>query len=136
MSLSICIFQCNYHQRLMEELIRDTAFGHLVRLLSKGRVLQYAEDRDPSLWRQYLSDANTRSMAHHGDSDQLSDKERPAQSSEESSRTRAGSEQHFNPTGQPVDQEKGKNSNVVDWFDENDPEVGSCRVCRRPEELG
>ncbi|KAL8998587.1 MAG: hypothetical protein Q9188_006072 [Gyalolechia gomerana] len=112
----------------MEELIRDTAFGHLVRLLLKGRVLQYAEDRDPSLWRQYLSEENPRSMAHHGDSDQLSDKERPAQSSEESSRTRAGSEQHFNPTGQPVDQEKGKNSNVVDWFDENDPEAPMSEI--------
>ncbi|KAL8709551.1 MAG: hypothetical protein Q9225_007435 [Loekoesia sp. 1 TL-2023] len=109
----------------MTELIRDTAFGHLVRLVTKGRFLQYAEDKDPSLWRQYMSEEKTRRMAHHGNPAQLSHEDPPMPSSEESSRTRAGSEQYVNePTGQPVDQEKGRDMNVVDWFDENDPEVG------------
>lgn len=107
----------------MAELIRDTAFGHLLRVILRGRVLQYAEDKDPSLWRQYMSEEKTRRMAHHGNTDRLSNKDRPAHSSEESSRTRAGSEQDVNePTGQPIDPEKGRNLNVVDWFDENDPE--------------
>ncbi|KAL8940993.1 MAG: hypothetical protein Q9216_002512 [Gyalolechia sp. 2 TL-2023] len=68
-------------------------------------------------------------MAHHGRAGQLSQKDQPAQSSEDSSRTRAGSEQHFNePTGQPIDEEKGKNLNVVDWFDENDPEAPMSEI--------
>ncbi|KAL9597267.1 MAG: hypothetical protein Q9219_005248 [cf. Caloplaca sp. 3 TL-2023] len=110
----------------MTELIRDTAFGHLVRLITRGRFLQYAEDRDPSLWKQYMSEEKTRRMAHHGHPGQLSNEEPPAGSSGESSRTRAESEKDVNqPTGQPIDQERGRDTNVVDWFDEHDPEVES-----------
>lgn len=107
----------------MAELIRDTAFGHLVRFVTRGKVLPYAEDRDPSLWKEYLSEEKTRRMAHHGHPGQLSHDE-PSPSSGASSRTRAGSDsQNINsPTGQPIDQEKGRDMNVVDWFDENDPE--------------
>lgn len=107
----------------MAELIRDTAFGHLVRLITKGKVLPYAEDRDPSLWKQYLSEEKTRRMAHHGHPGQLSHEDPPLASSEESSRTRAGSDPQVNqPTGQPIDQEKGRDVNVVDWFGAKDPE--------------
>lgn len=71
-----------------------------------------------------MSEDKTMSMVHHG---RLTHRDNPANSSRESSRTRAGSEQDINePTGQPIDPEKGRNLNVVDWFDENDPEVSSC----------
>ena len=104
----------------MTELIRDTAFGHLLRLITRGRVLQYAEDIDPSLWKQYMSDEKTRRIAHHGHAEP--DESSPG--SEDSSRSHAGGNQPINePTGEPVDPEKGRDINVVDWFDENDPEV-------------
>lgn len=38
----------------MKELIRDTVLGHFLRLITKGKVLPYAEDRDPSLWERYI----------------------------------------------------------------------------------
>ncbi|KAI4214458.1 MAG: hypothetical protein LQ351_002875 [Letrouitia transgressa] len=106
----------------MAELIRDTVFGHLLRLATRGRVLQYAEQKDPSLWRAYLSDEKTRGMAHHGQPDPAPHNE-PVPSSEDSSRTRAEDDQHTNEaTGQRIDTEKGRDMNVVEWFDENDSE--------------
>lgn len=109
----------------MTDLIRDTAVGHFLRLVTRGRVLQYAEDEDPSLWKKYLSEEKTARMVRLGHPGQLShDDPPPLPSSEESSRTRAGSDQQQinGPTGRSIDQEKGRDVNVVDWFDENDPE--------------
>ena len=72
-----------------------------------------------------MSNEKTRQMAQHGQPGPLSHEDPPAPSSEDSSRTRAGSDQRVNePTGHPIDQEKGRDTNVVDWFDQNDPEVG------------
>ncbi|KAL8950689.1 MAG: hypothetical protein Q9222_003275 [Ikaeria aurantiellina] len=115
----------------MAEFIRDTAFGHIVRIITRGKSLQYAEDKDPSLWRKYMSDEKTMRMAHHGNPEKETAGDAPLPSSEESSRTRAGDEQPINePTGQPIDQEKGRDTNVVDWFDEHDPEVILIRNLR------
>jgi MFS transporter, DHA1 family, multidrug resistance protein len=50
----------------MIELIRDTVFGHLLRPTSKGKVLPYEEDRDPSLWKRYIDTEKSGRMAHHG----------------------------------------------------------------------
>jgi DHA1 family multidrug resistance protein-like MFS transporter len=49
----------------MKELIRDTVFGHGLRLITRGRVLQYEEDRDPSLWKR-IDKEKSGKMAHHG----------------------------------------------------------------------
>lgn len=107
----------------MAELIRDSAFGHLVRLVTRGKYLQYAEEKDASLWRNFISGEKTRQMAHHGHPGQSTQEDPPSSSSEESSRTRAGEEQPVNePTGHPIDQEKGRDVNVVDWYDEHDSE--------------
>ncbi|KAL9613404.1 MAG: hypothetical protein Q9167_002052 [Letrouitia subvulpina] len=106
----------------MAELVRDTVFGHLLRLATRGRVLQYAEQKDPSLWRAYLSDEKTRGMAQHGQPEPTAHNE-PVPSSEDSSRTRAGDDRDANEaTGQRIDTEKGRDMNVVEWFDENDSE--------------
>ena len=50
----------------MSELIRDTVVGHILRFLTKGRVLQYAEEKDPSLWKQYLDRDQSKNMALYG----------------------------------------------------------------------
>jgi DHA1 family multidrug resistance protein-like MFS transporter len=36
------------------ETLRDTAFGKLVRLVSGYRWMQYPEERDASMWTEYL----------------------------------------------------------------------------------
>ncbi|KAL8681112.1 MAG: hypothetical protein Q9186_002764 [Xanthomendoza sp. 1 TL-2023] len=105
----------------MAELIRDTAFGHLVRLVTRGKYLQYAEDKDPSMWQTYISGEKTKRMAHHGQLRQPSLD--PLSSSEASSRTLIGDERRVNEfTGHPIDREKGRDMNVVAWFGEHDAE--------------
>ncbi|KAL8738202.1 MAG: hypothetical protein Q9181_000973 [Wetmoreana brouardii] len=109
----------------MADLVRGTAFGHLLRLLTRGKALPYAEERDPSLWKQRFSEEKTTRMARYGYPGQVPhDDPLPVPSTADSSRTRAGSDQHLadGPTGRPIDQEKGRDPNVVDWFGENDPE--------------
>ncbi|CAJ2504903.1 Uu.00g122970.m01.CDS01 [Anthostomella pinea] len=51
----------------MTELIRDTAFGHLVRLVSRGKYLKYQEEADPSIWTRYIDEKKSGHLAHHGD---------------------------------------------------------------------
>lgn len=130
----------------MSELIRDTVFGHLVRFLTKGRALQYAEEKDPSLWKQYLNRDQTKNMAlygHPGDETPEEKQEREsvpvsetqsntygngngASLSDESSPTRVGDGEHqlsSTLTGQKIDPEKGRDVTMVTWFGDNDPEV-------------
>ena len=117
----------------MSELIRDTVFGHCVRLVTRAKVLQYAEEKDPSLWKRYLHEEKTAQMAHHG---QLGDEniksEDPNEShgnladtqpsSEESSNTQVEKMRTTNTIGQKIDQEKGRDVNIVGWFGDDDPE--------------
>lgn len=50
----------------MKELIRDTVFGHALRFVTRGKVLQYGEEKDPELWKQYIDKKASGNMAHHG----------------------------------------------------------------------
>lgn len=50
----------------MTELIRDTTFGHLVRFVTRKRFLKYAEEADPSLWKQFINEDASGNAAHHG----------------------------------------------------------------------
>ena len=50
----------------MKELIRDTTLGHVLRLVTRKRVLPYEEERDPSLWKRYIDTEKSGRMAHHG----------------------------------------------------------------------
>lgn len=130
----------------MSELIRDTAFGHIVHFVSKGKLLQYAEERDPNLWKLYIHRDQTKNIALHGNTDgQVPDEKEKrdgADSSEASSRTRHGDEESeyrmnrartaeeerqyqmsSTVTGQRIDTEKGRDITMVTWFGDNDPEV-------------
>ena len=127
----------------MSELIRDTVFGHFVRLITNNRVLQYAEEKDPSLWKQYLDREQTKNMALYGNTEGPTSSEKLKEananaSSEESSQTRAGNgdleeerEHQLSSTitGQRIDTEKGRDVTMVAWFGENDPEA--CHLPRR-----
>ncbi|KAI9050926.1 hypothetical protein LZ554_005038 [Drepanopeziza brunnea f. sp. 'monogermtubi'] len=50
----------------MAELFRDTTLGKLLRVSTRGRLMQYAEERNPALWRRYVDSAKSGRMAHHG----------------------------------------------------------------------
>ncbi len=130
----------------MSDLFRDTVFGHAVRFFTKGRFFKFAEEKDPSLWKQYLDRNQTRNMALHGhpggenpeekqerESAPVSETQSHANSngngahlSEESSQTRAGDTEHqmsTTITGQKIDPEKGRDITMVTWFGDDDPEV-------------
>ena len=112
----------------MAELIRDTVFGHFVRLITKGKYLPYAEERDLELWKQYIHHEKTGQMASHGRLGlQLSNDQRDTKSNE-TSRTRTSENQPTNlVSGHRIDQEKGRDVNIVDWYGDTDSEVSSNR---------
>ena len=113
----------------MGDLFRDTVVGHLVRWVSKGKLLPHPEDKDNRLWKKYVHEEKTARMAHHGHTEEEETQEKEGEggvnhnSSQESSRTRLEESEHRrNDVGMKVDPEKGKDWNVI-HFEENDPEV-------------
>jgi len=117
------------------ELIRDTVVGHALRLASGGKILPYAEDRDPSLWKEYVHTEKTAHMAHHGsaspeEGDGSGSDPNSPHDSQTAFRTAPTASSHDegvprNAIGQRIDQEKGKDTSVVHWYGDNDPEVRS-----------
>ena len=133
----------------MTELIRDTPFGHLVRFVTRNKYLQFAEEKDPSVWTRYIDEKKSGHLAHHGDTSAPEDGtdmsglggvrtredqfalEPPANhhafrtSSSSSSRTRVGDESGDvnHASGIRVDPEKGKDIHLVSWYGPDDPEV-------------
>lgn len=57
----------------MAELIRDTTLGKLLRLITGGKVMRYAEERDSELWKRYLNTEKSGRMAHHGTTEEEKD---------------------------------------------------------------
>lgn len=133
----------------MKELIRDTIFGHFLRIITKKKVLLYEEERDPELWKRYIHHEKSSNMARHGQTavpEELKDEEKGEQSNDNneqrpvgeernqdrhrnSSDTRVGSYDNTRrneASGTVVDPEKGRDLTIVHWFGDNDPEVCSC----------
>ncbi|KUJ20399.1 putative caffeine resistance protein 5 [Mollisia scopiformis] len=124
----------------MKELFRDTVTGHAIRILTKGRVLQYEEERDPSLWKRYVNKEKSGHMAHHGHTGEPDEKEEESgdtdgqqqqhngdSTSRESSDTRVGHPENTHArrnevSGVLVDPEKGRDVTIVTWFSDDDPE--------------
>ena len=118
------------------ELIRDTLFGHILRFLTKQRVLRYQEEIHPELWKKFVHKHKSGNMAHHGaieDEEQNGDNEKdeesdqqPNQSSRHSSETQVdeNNQQHVinEVSGKRVDPEKGRDLHIVDWWGPDDPE--------------
>lgn len=103
------------------DLIRDSPFGHIVRLLTRNKVFPYPEERDPSLWKKYVHKEKSAHMAHHGsveppedaDADELKDL-RGVRTRDDSEETVA--EGYNEASGARVDPEKGRDKHVVDWY--------------------
>jgi DHA1 family multidrug resistance protein-like MFS transporter len=122
-------------------LIRDTAFGQILRLITKNRVLQYPEEQDPEHWKNYLNEEKSGYIAHHGTAEPPEDDEsrqelqnarglhmRDAQGDgpADSRNSMATGTTINEASGVPVDQEKGRDKNLIDWYGPEDPEVRLC----------
>lgn len=120
----------------MTELIRDTVFGHALRLVTGGKALPYEEERDPSLWKRFIDHEKTGRMAHHGhlEEEEEEKNESGPGDNDGAGNGRQGSDSAQSPdsnassrrnqhTGHKIDPEKGKDVNVVGWWGENDQEV-------------
>ncbi|KAF2472291.1 benomyl/methotrexate resistance protein [Lindgomyces ingoldianus] len=108
------------------DLIRDSAFGHLVRLTSGGKWFPYAEERDPELWKQFVNEEKSGYLAHHGDTNPPEDssKDQLDAGSTTSSKSRQSEDGNIdNEVSEPrVDPEKGRDKHVIDWFGPDDPD--------------
>lgn len=128
----------------MSELIRDTAFGHIVRFVFGSKYLKYAEEKDPSLWKQFINKEQSGFAAHHGNTeredcdpekmDTVDNRDPPSNEKDrENSDTSSGHDIPDKPedvpkgynqaSGVKIDPEKGRDLNIVDWNGPDDPEV-------------
>nr|POE47527.1 caffeine resistance protein 5 [Quercus suber] len=121
----------------MAELIRDTAFGHICRLVTRNRVFKFEEEKDAELWPRYLDAEKSGYLARHGqmekpeDAEDLSHLQRPtatdgdlqprrtsdsnklANDSDASSKTDVDEDARVNAvSGLPVDPEKGRDTHL------------------------
>lgn len=125
----------------MTELIRDTAFGHLIRFVSRGSLLKYAEEAEPDLYKRYVNVEKSGHLADHGDTNprededgtdetrardhqQTGDSAEKRSQSRDTSDTKAESDDgNINqPSGVKVDPEKGRDKHVISWWGEHDTE--------------
>jgi DHA1 family multidrug resistance protein-like MFS transporter len=117
----------------MMGLMRDTAFGQIVRVVSGRRYFKYPEEENHELWKKFIDTEKSANLAHHGtvdppeDDDEKSDADsdrRPREDSDSSSRTHVGEGETINEaSGVKVDSEKGKDINLVSWYGPDDPEM-------------
>lgn len=119
---------------MVADLIRDSPFGHIVRAVTKNKVFQYPEEKDPELWKKYVHEEKSGHVAYHGRTEAPEDREnieelnnargisQREQNSRSSSQTQVG-EEHNEASGVRVDKEKGKDLNVIDWYGDDDPQV-------------
>lgn len=119
----------------MLDLIRDSAFGHCVRLVTRGKYLQYPEERDPEVWKKYVSHEKSGYAAYHGKTHPPEDNAQEAldelaqahgvRSREQRHDSDATNVEHGinEASGVRVDPEKGKDLHVIDWYGPDDPQV-------------
>jgi DHA1 family multidrug resistance protein-like MFS transporter len=124
---------------MVADLIRDSPFGHIVRLVTRNKVFQYPEERDPELWKKYVHEEKSGYMAHHGtveppeeESEDLNNARGVrARGSDSSARTEVGDGYNV-ASGARVDPEKGKDKHVIDWYGNDDPQVCLALITMKP----
>ena len=67
----------------MKELIRDTVFGHFLRIVSGGKMFPFEEDRNPSIWKRYIDKEKSGRMAHHGTTEEEQEEEKQEENDKE-----------------------------------------------------
>ncbi|CAA9958331.1 hypothetical protein P3342_003190 [Pyrenophora teres f. teres] len=117
----------------MLEIIRDSAFGHCVRLVTRGKYLQYPEERDHDIWKKYVSHEKSGYAAYHGRTHPPEDHAEEALRELTQAHGVRSRERHDSDTtavgegineasGVRVDPEKGKDLHVIDWYGPDDPQ--------------
>lgn len=91
----------------MKELVRDTVVGKLLRLVSRGKILPFEEERDPSFVDQYIDKEKSRRMAHHGTVD-----EEEKDGGDEQARDSDGGSSEQTPQGSNERRRSGNNARV------------------------
>jgi len=128
---------------MVADLIRDSPFGHIVRLVTRNKVFQYPEERDPELWKKYVHKEKSAHMAHHGNTKKPDEdvpelrnlrgiRSRENENASSRSSTTAVPDGHNEASGMKVDPEKGKDKNVIDWFGDDDAQVCNRLSCIIP----
>ena len=119
----------------MAGLFRDTVFGHFMRLITGGKVFQYAEEKDPSLWKDYINREQTKNMALYGNPEGPTSKEKdlvvdsdpsskdPSPTRPTKSNTNENGALSSTLTNQRVDPERGRDTTMVTWYGDHDPEM-------------
>ena len=129
---------------MLADLIRDSAFGHCVRLITGKKYLQYPEEKDPEYWKRYVNQEKSGYAAYHGSTQppenaggvpELAHARsiRSRQGSDASDKSKSTLGDGVNePSGIRVDPEKGRDYHVVDWDGPDDPQVSSnlSQTCR------
>ncbi|KAK3069760.1 GTPase-activating protein [Teratosphaeriaceae sp. CCFEE 6253] len=101
----------------MTDLIRDTAFGALIRALTRGRLLQFEEDRQPATYRlRYAEQSSTGTHGPATKNDPLFEK-LPL----EDGQVAAKHEPTSRSSSDGGETEKSKDVNLVDWYGPSDP---------------
>ncbi|OJD37767.1 multidrug resistance protein [Diplodia corticola] len=114
----------------MRDLIQESIFGQTARLLTRGKFLQYPEERDPSLWKRYIDPGRSGGQALQAAS--LSSRRAPNGESDEESKRSVDVEKEGidsdttspdgrNQAGADADAENGKDTLLVTWYGPDDP---------------
>ncbi len=111
--------------------LRDTQLGRLVRFVSRGKLLQYPDEVDPSLYRNRgSSPVRTRRSSREEpqpDTPSLKDSEEPTTPIAVDAGVDGGP---VPPSTEPKSEpngfvEQGRDIYLVDWYGPDDPEVWS-----------
>ncbi|KAK8193251.1 putative caffeine resistance protein 5 [Phyllosticta capitalensis] len=121
----------------MTTYLRDSAYGQLVRLILGTRYFQYPEEKDPSIWKEFVDKEKSANIARFGnltgppvESTHTLGSFRTA--SEEKDKETDGASLHSAwsnhaegvnaASGAPVDPERGQDLHIVGWWGPDDPE--------------
>lgn len=97
----------------MATQFRDTAFGHLVRLVSNNRLLQNPDEIDPTLWKKSFSGSDASSKNTNG-SPRAKTNGPKGEASDGTVRDSSGPAHMV---------EGGKNIHLMDWYGPDDPDI-------------
>lgn len=99
----------------MQDHVRDTVFGHSIRLTSGNKLLKFPDEMDPSLWKESAQ------RGTHGDLE----KQRKLSSS---GNTAMDDSDNQNLDRADPGAENGKDIYLVDWYGPDDLEVRSRSI--------
>lgn len=108
----------------MFSLLRDSCYGNIIRILTRGRFFKYEDETHPELWHRYINIDKSADMARGSDASSSSDVDIDTRVRNVPSRPWEENGQRFQGlTGEKVDPEKGTDIMMVDWLDDKDQDV-------------